>query len=449
MTIHSFDELLAIDEDLASLFLRPDEAVKWIYAVENGIKDWIGKHNKQYWEIVRYVSEQRGILGKLRKDGKTVRLTRNDFARVLLKFCPNAVEKGETIGALKSSMEHYQFAAIWKELDKVPDGHIVRPLIKAVEDLLDNVPIIEYNEKENKPTLEDLLAEYLRREVDEQSVRVLRSKVCIRPQYGDISPAISVETYKSEQFLKEHRPSHIEAYEFVDSVLKKSKLNELTGQYQGKQIIKLYIVSSFGLTPDVRALATDRGIGYVLLNPKTGMTSESYVLPRSIENHARNQYILDVLEGTRPMNVPLLIMDGSMLTTSLTDVLSENGVAVKNHRLLNIPFLSEDEIERRVNVLTKMDVENKIRLIRHSNADLSIDPFEYATQYGLNYKEEVMDESQLGLLILGNPNCAILNSTGKGDPTKALSTSNLKHRSMCTLSMKEILGGMFSEYDRK
>ena len=154
MIIHSIDELLAIDEELASFFLRPDEAVKWIYAVENGIKDWIGKHNKQYWEIVRYVCEPRGILGKLRKDGKTVWLTRNDFARVLLKFCPNAVEKGETISASKSSIEHYRFAAIWKILDKKTEGHIVRPLIKAVEDLLDNMPIIESDEKENKPTLE-------------------------------------------------------------------------------------------------------------------------------------------------------------------------------------------------------------------------------------------------------------------------------------------------------
>ena len=448
MTIHSFDEFLAIDEELASLFLRPDEAVKWIYAVENGIKDWIGKHNKQYWEIVRYVSEQKGILGKLRKDGKTVRLTRNDFAQVLLKFCPNAVEKGETISALKSSMEHYQFAAIWKDLEKKTDGHIVRPLIKTVEDLLYSKPIVELNEKASKPTLEDLLAEYLRREVDEQSVRFLRSKVCIRPQYGDICPAISVETYKSEQFLKEHRPSHIEAYEFVDGVLKKSKLNELTGQYQGSDI-KLYIVSSFGLTPDVRALATDRGIGYVLLNPNTGMTSEAYVLPRSIEDHAKQQYYLDILEGNRSMTSPLLIMDGSMLTSSLTDVLCDNGVAVKNQRLLNIPFLSEDDIERIANTLTKKEVDAKISSLNNLNPDFSLDPFAYATLCGLSHREEVMEESQLGLLIIGEPNCAILNSAGEGDPTKVFSTSNSKRRSMCSLSIQEIIGGMVTEYKRK
>ena len=110
MKITSFDDIEKIDDDLASLFLRPDEAVNWIYAVEHGIKDWIAENNKQHWEIVRYVSEQRGILGKLKKDKKTARLTREDFASVLLKFCPNAFKEGETISALKSSMEHYQFA---------------------------------------------------------------------------------------------------------------------------------------------------------------------------------------------------------------------------------------------------------------------------------------------------------------------------------------------------
>lgn len=414
MTIHSFEDLLTIDEELATLFLRPDEAVSWIYAVENGIKEWIGEHNKQYWEIVRYVSEQRGILGMLKKDRKTVWLKREDFARVLLKFCPNAFETGETVSALKSSMEHYQFAAIWKELDKKPDGHIVRPLIKAVEDLLDNIPIIESDGEEKKPTLEDLLAEYLQREIDEQNThRFPCSKVRIRPQYQEISPAISVETYKSEKFLKEHRPSHIEAYEFIDGVLQKSKLNELTGQYQGKQI-KLYIVSSFGLLPDVRAMAMNRGIGYVLLNPNSKMTSEKYVLPRSIEDYSKRQHDFDVLAGIKPLTAPMLIMDGSMLTSSLTDVLSELGVTVKSNRLLHIPYLPDDEIENRANALTKEVVEDRIQKL-HSFTDQYVDsfpinPFIYASSCGLGYDNEVMEGAfQLGRLDIEN-NCVILNS---------------------------------------
>ena len=424
MKITSFDDIEKTDDDLASLFLRPDEAVNWIYAVEHGIKDWIAENNKQHWEIVRYVSEQRGILGKLKKDKKTAMLTREDFASVLLKFCPNAFKEGETISALKSSMEHYQFATIWKELDKMPDGHIVRPLIKTVENLLDQKPIIESHEEEKKPTLEDLVEKYLRLNVDEQRNRFPLSKVCIRPQYNDVCPAISVETYKSEKFLNDHRPSHIDAYEFIDGELLINKLYEFIGQYYDKGV-KLYIVSSSGLRPNVRALAKDNGIGYVRLNPNSEMTSECYELERTIEDYTKQRHYLDILAGTKPMTTPILIMDGSMLTSSMADVLSEHGVAVKKHRLLNIPYLPDDEIEKRANELTEEGVKERILMFKRLSslnidpsidpldyADLSIDPFEYAASNGLSYKVEYIEEEfQLGILNI-EKNYVILNSKG-------------------------------------
>lgn len=444
MNIRTFEDIEAINPELATLFQRPEEAVNWIYAVEHGVKDWIGKKNKQHWEIVRYVSYQRGVLGKEKTDKKSYVLTRKDFALVLLTFCPNAFKNGETVNALKSSMEHYKFATIWKKLDKQLDKHSVRDLIKTVEDLLDSKPVVETNEDAKKPTPVELLAKYLRNEVDDQPARSLRSKVLINPLYGDdIRPAISVETYKSEKFLKEQRPSHIEAYEFVDGMIDKKKVNELIGQYRDKQI-KLYIVSSSGITPDARTRAIDGGIGYIMLNPDKEMTSECYKLPRSIEDHAKQQGYLDILEGTKPMTSPLLILDGSILTSSLTDVLSQNDVAVKNHRLLNIPFLSDDEIERKANELTEKEVDAKLRSLENLDRDLSLDPFAYATMCGLNYRESEMEESQLGLLILGTPNCAILNTLAG---TNVFSCSN--RRSMCTQSVGDIIYDNVAEYFRK
>ena len=414
MTIHSFDDLVAIDEELAGLFLRPDQAVNWVYAVKNGIKEWIGKHNKQYWEIVRFVSQERGILGKLRRDGRTVKLKREDFARVVLKFCPNAFVEGESVSALKSSMEHYEYMNDLRNVDRMPSGRFVCIHIREVEALLDRQPVVVTQEEKYKPTLEDLVATYLRREVNERANQFPRSKVRIRPQYAGISPAISVETYKSEQFLKERRPSSIEAYEFVDGVLQKSKFYELAGQYADKRV-KLYIVSSAGLLPDVRAMAADRNIGYVLLNPNAVMTSDSYVLPRSIEDYTKWRHDLDVLEGTRPMTTPLLIWDGARLTSSLTDVLSENGVAVKRQRLLYIPFVPEEEIEQRANALTAADVERMAQKFQRSailDADFSLDPFAYADSCGLSHHEEDMEaDYQLGLLDV-EKSLVTLNSAG-------------------------------------
>ena len=424
MKIRSFEDIEAIDSELAGLFLRPDTAVGWIYAVENGIKEWIGTHNKQYWEVVRYVSAQRGILGKLGNDRKSIRLTRKEFALVLLKFCPDVLAKDESESALKSSMEHYPYIDYlrrfgnyeWKGSDHVANQHI-----RQVEALLDNKPLTEVHDEERNPTLEDLVEEYLRREVDGQAVGFPRSKVCVRPQYDGFSPALSVETYKSEQFLREHRPTHIEAYEFVDGVLQRSKLHELMGQYSGKHV-KLFIVSSSGLLPEVRSLATKADVGYVLLNPHSVMTSENYVLPRSIEDYTRWRHDLEVLEGKRPMTTPILILNGAdalggpKLTSSLADVLSELGVAVKRHRLLNIPYLSEDEIEARADAMTQGDAEAKKRMLNRSsilNADFSFDPFSYADSCGLSYGEEAMDKNfQLGRLDVEN-NRVILNSEVK------------------------------------
>ena len=421
MNISSYEDLINIDNELASLFLRPDEAVNWIYTVENGIKDWIDKHNKQYWEIVRYVSEQRGILGKLKKDRKTIRLTRVDFARVLLKFCPDAIKDGETVSALKSSMEHYEYMDDLRNLNMMGSGRVVRQHIKDVENLLDQKPIIELQKEESKPTLEDILEKYLRREVDEEKTYGFpRSKVCIRPQYDRISPAISVETYYSEKFLKEHLPSQIVAYELVDDVLQESKLDELYGKYCNKTM-KLFIVSSFGLLPNIRALATDRGIGYIRINPNSKMTSENYILPRSIEDNTKYQHDLGVISGSKPMKTPLLIMDNVGVTSSLTDVLNDNGVEVKKHRLLNIPFLPNDEIEKCANEITKMDVDIKIHKFKPfsiPNKDFSINPFDYADLYGVSYCTELFeDDFQLGRLDV-DKNQIILNSKGVNNSSR-------------------------------
>lgn len=47
MKIVTIKDIISIDAELASLFLRPDEAINWINAIEKGIKGWIGNHNKQ------------------------------------------------------------------------------------------------------------------------------------------------------------------------------------------------------------------------------------------------------------------------------------------------------------------------------------------------------------------------------------------------------------------
>lgn len=420
-----FDVELTKDRELASLILIPEEANHLIWVIESGIKDWIVVHNKQHWEVVRYVCEQRGLLGKVIDKGNRVKLTRRDFANFLLTFCPNAVSKDETISALQTSMEHYEFAKELKCLSIVLDAHRLRVRIKEVENLLDSKET-EYEEVIEPPTLEELFVDYLRRELEESDDKYPISKVCIRPEYHGVIPAVSVETYKTKNFYEEHQPSHIEVYEFVDGVLKKDKLYELVGKYSTKKNIKLYIVSTHGLLNEVRALASENNVGFIRLNKDLINTDPTYILPRYIEDQTLND--LTNIFGEKEMTTPLLVWDGNVQTSSLADIMSGRGVAVKEHRQLIVPFISDDNIEQKANDLTSKEVDMKIGGVRASDfttyhsslfdIDFSINPFEIAYELGLTYEESfINDFSQLGKIDVGNKHIT-MNCYGMENPNR-------------------------------
>lgn len=415
--INSYEDICQIDAELAKLFLRPDEALRWVNTIESSIKEWVNTKNKQYWEVVRFVSERRGILGKLANDKNSINLSRIDFAKVLLKFCPLALRDGERINTLQTSMAHYPNIKQLKECDKTYSKTLAKIDVEAVEAIFDGAPIEKTAEpvKPAKPTLEKIVEDYLRAYVDEKCTKWPRSIVCVRPQYDDVCPALSVETFHSEKFRNEHRPSHIDAYEFEDGVLSKDRLHILCSKYSKIRGVKLFVVSKAGLLPDVRSLALDRNIGYIRLNPNKIMSSDNFELPRSIEDYTKQLYDLDIIMGKKTLSTPLLIMDGSKVTPSLADVLTGHGVVIKKSRQLNIPYLSDEEIEKKVNALIGNDVLAKKNLL-HKNSiwtvetpsdvfkyatfqrlKFSIDPFSYTESLGLSYNiEDLNDDSQLG-----------------------------------------------------
>lgn len=420
MSKNSYKDISRVVGDLSGLFLCSErEALNWIFAVNNGIREWIGNHNKQYWEVVRFVSERRGVLGKPKRDG-SVCLTRNDFATVLVRLCPDALKERDTVRALRASMEQYQYVSDLAKFDTLHEGYYAYGHVKDVENLLDNVPLADRSEEKRKPTLVDRMDEFLRRDIDEQTDRFPQSTVRIRPQYqkGSITPAISVETYLNRQFFEKHQPSNIQAYEFIDGKLNREKLYELIGRYNPWRNVKLFIVSTHGLTSQIRSLALKNEIGYMLIDPNKEITSDCYILPRSIEDNTKQRHDLEVLEGKHPMTTPLLIIDNGRVTSSLADVLNSYDVVVKSSRLMDIPYLQDEEIEELANDLTREDVEQKIRHLRSypmMSFDLSLDPFAYAGRRGLEYANEGMtDNFQLGRLEVKN-NRVILNRKGLGN----------------------------------
>ena len=387
-SISTSQDILTINKDIASLFLCPEDATGLIVSIEKSVKDWVNNHNKQSWDVVRYVCEQRGLLGKRKRTGN-VKLTRKDFANVLVTFCPAALSETETASALEASMEKYPYnfktmtekSAAWKD-------------IHEVECLLDQkTPAIHVQEA--TPTLVDRLVDYLKCATEKHLNEYPKLVLLQRPSYIDIHPAVSVEFYQAERFYEASTPSHIDAYEFVEEKLTCPRLHQFVGQYDGQQGVKLYIVSSFGLDANVRSVALKKHIGYVRLNPNIPMTSDSYELPRKVECQQSWQQLDDRLMWRDQMDIPLLIMDGAHLGTSFVDLWKEKNLTPKTGQKLRIPFLGHKEVEIRADALTQSLVQQKMYKYNDFNADMSIDPFALATEQGLTYEIRPFEDTFL------------------------------------------------------
>lgn len=417
VSISTYEDLISINSELAKLFLCPENAADLIASICGDVKDWVNKHNKQYWDVVRFVCEKHKWLGIEQKDKKSSRLTRKDFALILLAFCPNAIDKGETWKALKSSMEHYPNKVGLRNPKITPEGNLAQIDIQEVEKMFnkksdDNTTILGIS------IMEERVLEYLKIEGEKQSVGYPKFIIKCSPLYEDVGPSIAVEFYKSERLHQEGSPSHIEAYEFVEEKLTLPRLHEFVGQYSGKTNIKLYVVSSWGLEAQVRAAALNKSIGYVRLNPNLPMKSDDYVLQRKVTSYEQVRQLDDRLMWRDSMDIPLLIMNGNMLTTSFADVMYSIDGTLNTQQQLRAPFLCNEKIEILTQTMVESVVEWGVKQYSNPNARIYVDPFDIAAQHGLTFETKLMDEQNLlGQFYFGE-NHVILNSAGTQHPER-------------------------------
>lgn len=396
-SIKSYDDILSINRDLAILFCCPEDAVSLLVALNGVVQEWVEKHNKQYWEVVRFVCERRGLLGKKTKS-KPNKLTREAFAEILVIFC-DSLRKKETRKTLKASMEKYKFCAELSMFDKLPEAHLARKDVQDVENLLDQRPV-EVSPVKAAPTLKDIVYEYLKEVETIQAKGYPRMVVRQRPNYNDIRPAVSVETYMSEKMYDEGTPSRIDAYEVVEGILDMKKLNELIGQYSSccRNMVKLFIVSTAGIYPDVRSKAESQYIGYVRLNPYLPMTSGSYELPRKVNALELWRQLDDKLMLKDDMDIPLLIMDGGRRETSFSYLYEQWGKGKNISQLIYIPFLPKEIIENKAKEFTD-SYEANLRSMNllDENMQMAINPFVVADEIGLKYEWNPMPDDILGV----------------------------------------------------
>lgn len=203
VSISTYEDLISINSELAKLFLSPENATDLIASICGDVKDWVNKHNKQYWDVVRYVCEQRGMLGKRKRNGN-VKLIRKDFSNVLVAFCSAALSETETASALEASMEKYPY-----NFKKINEKSAAWRDIHEVECLLDQEPSV-MPVRETPPTLVDIVVDYLKNVIDKLPDGYPKSVLLQKPSYKDIHPAVSVEFYQSERLYEESTPSRIE-----------------------------------------------------------------------------------------------------------------------------------------------------------------------------------------------------------------------------------------------
>lgn len=426
----NFQDIQERDKDLAQYFLQPDMAVDWIKGITNGIAKWVAdKRDKGLWEVVRFVSYRRGVIGPT--------LSREKFAKLVCKYCKEALKQGETYTKLRQGMEQSKYISEIKTFDKLPDSHRLRAIVSDIEHFFDE-KYLEHSSEQSTPSISERLEAYLRNIVDEESKVYPCSRVYVNPDYGDgIIPTIAVEIYKKEEFLNTRKPSQIEAYECISGTLDLKTLYAYIGQYEGRRNIKLYIVSASGLTNDVYSLAEKKGIGYVRINPKKDVVSDSYVLPRSIADTSAHVNNFNILFERTEMLEPLVVWDGQRISTSLADMLRDHGMDIKSHHRLSVPHITYDKIEAKADELTKEHLEMCKQTIKDIHGrlfvekskfvekktdygqkyverydyreylDMSINPFTLAEEQGLHYEVKELPSSQLGRMDLLSQTVAI------------------------------------------
>ena len=231
------------------------------------IAGWVAEKGKGSWEIVYVVSLQEGFVKATVK--------RRVFSEMVFTFCREILPKDETAKKIRESMENSKYKAELKDFSHLLDSNLTRGLAEEVRTFLKSVVIDE--DKKVTPTIASRLEDYLRATVLEDTNVMPCSRICINPDYGnDMTPCLSIEKYANKNFLATKEPSYIEAYECISAELEKNMLRVYIQKYADKKNIKLYLVGQYGLRNDVYELAKMHSVGYVLINPRHEMISDSY-----------------------------------------------------------------------------------------------------------------------------------------------------------------------------
>ena len=186
---------------------------------------------------------------------------------------------------------------------------------------------------------------------------------------------------------------------FFDHAVTPDEIHTIFGRYRNMRNTKIVIVSTNPLFKESRRLCDDNGYGFILVENGKPITEKSRILPRSVGDIVRQQLDIQIIDGHRPMDTPILIYDQSRCTSSLPEWLKWNNVEVSPGYSANIPFRTEEEIEELANsysgVFTLGDA-----IERFNNGNVAVDVFAIAKERSISYTWDILPDDQLGRIDL-------------------------------------------------
>lgn len=354
-----------MEEEISSMFAQPELAEEWEKRTTHQFAPWIREKGKSYWDFIRFYGHRKGVLKEL---------SRPQFAKLLKTACFEALAQGDTVDSLKEVMQKFPYKCCLRRRSKderkklaqgvewaydlLPNAHACRALMRELDALYEQ-PVVA-NDGTNASTMEERLRCYLEALVQKE----LFSKVFSHPEYCGCTATISVEQYVKEDFMKQRKASHIIVYECVDGTVDQNVITQYYGRYCTDHRIKLYVCSTYGFDLHTQKTASDRNVGLVLINPNKEMTSNCYIVPRSVQVFEILAMEREMLSGQRSMTTPFVVYDDCGITCSIVDALKYHGISVKDNLCLKAPYWTNEYIENRALELVKDKVDEFVRQMK-------------------------------------------------------------------------------------
>ena len=372
-----------INKDNNDFFYLPSEADGWVWRVVHYVGPWISlQKDKSLWKLVLWVSKRNSILDK--------KITIKQFCNLVVEECGNALSEKENADTLFHNIQKFKYTELLDTYDTQKELSKIHQSAGKVEEML-SMPI-NTDQSSSTYTLEGRMREFLDNAVATGKYDIIR----IKPVYDGKQATMSVESFMSQKFVDENRPSQVVIFQCIDDEITEDTVDMYSGRFCKRNNTKLFLASTHTYNRKIQKAAESQNIGLIYVNPNYEVTENNIVLPRSVNKHTY-VYWYDMLSGNVEMTLPIIIRDGGFLFYSLSDLLSRYNFKTISSNRIRAPFYFESEIEKETLKLTQPIVDDYVEQLQKCDQNdkvpaCAINPYMLAKQLGLTVVRAYIDD---------------------------------------------------------